>query len=300
MMLIEENIESRLDVYLSSILDESRTRIQDLIKSGNILVNGLKTKGSYKLVKGDELTVNIPELKELDIKPQNIKLDIVYEDKYLLVVNKPAGMIVHPAKGHVDGTLVNALLYNIKDLSGINGTLRPGIVHRLDKDTSGLIIVAKDDKTHQLLTDMFKNKEIEKIYYAIIKMDLKKESGRIETYIGRDKKDRKKMSVNSEGKFAITNFERIDHNAKYSLLKINLETGRTHQIRVHMSHFFAPIIGDSVYGRKDEFNRQMLHAYSLKFRHPITKKDVYITSRLHNDFIESLNKTKLRIDIDGY
>ncbi|WP_314010596.1 RluA family pseudouridine synthase [Pseudostreptobacillus hongkongensis] len=299
-MLIEENIESRLDVYLSSILDESRTRIQDLIKSGNILVNGLKTKGSYKLVKGDELTVNIPELKELDIKPQNIKLDIVYEDKYLLVVNKPAGMIVHPAKGHVDGTLVNALLYNIKDLSGINGTLRPGIVHRLDKDTSGLIIVAKDDKTHQLLTDMFKNKEIEKIYYAIIKMDLKKESGRIETYIGRDKKDRKKMSVNSEGKFAITNFERIDHNAKYSLLKINLETGRTHQIRVHMSHFFAPIIGDSVYGRKDEFNRQMLHAYSLKFRHPITKKDVYITSRLHNDFIESLNKTKLRIDIDGY
>ena len=299
-MLIEENIESRLDVYLSSILDESRTRIQDLIKSGNILVNGLKTKGSYKLVKGDELTVNIPELKELDIKPQNIKLDIVYEDKYLLVVNKPAGMIVHPAKGHVDGTLVNALLYNIKDLSGINGTLRPGIVHRLDKDTSGLIIVAKDDKTHQLLTDMFKNKEIEKIYYAIIKMDLKKESGRIETYIGRDKKDRKKMSVNSEGKFAITNFERIDHNAKYSLLKINLETGRTHQIRVHMSHFFAPIIGDSVYGRKDEFNRQMLHAYSLKFRHPITKEDVYITSRLHNDFIESLNKTKLRIDIDGY
>ena len=209
-------------------------------------------------------------------------------------------MIVHPAKGHVDGTLVNALLYNIKDLSGINGTLRPGIVHRLDKDTSGLIIVAKDDKTHQLLTDMFKNKEIEKIYYAIIKMDLKKESGRIETYIGRDKKDRKKMSVNSEGKFAITNFERIDHNAKYSLLKINLETGRTHQIRVHMSHFFAPIIGDSVYGRKDEFNRQMLHAYSLKFRHPITKKDMYITSRLHNDFIESLNKTKLRIDIDGY
>ena len=299
-MLIEENIESRLDVYLSSILDESRTRIQDLIKSGNILVNGLKTKGSYKLVKWDELTVNIPELKELDIKPQNIKLDIVYEDKYLLVVNKPAGMIVHPAKGHVDGTLVNALLYNIKDLSGINGTLRPGIVHRLDKDTSGLIIVAKDDKTHQLLTDMFKNKEIEKIYYAIIKMDLKKESGRIETYIGRDKKDRKKMSVNSEGKFAITNFERIDHNAKYSLLKINLETGRTHQIRVHMSHFFAPIIGDSVYGRKDEFNRQMLHAYSLKFRHPITKKDMYITSRLHNDFIESLNKTKLRIDIDGY
>lgn len=299
-MLIEENIESRLDVYLSSILDESRTRIQDLIKSGNILVNGLKTKGSYKLVKGDELTVNIPELKELDIKPQNIKLDIVYEDKYLLVVNKPAGMIVHPAKGHVDGTLVNALLYNIKDLSGINGTLRPGIVHRLDKDTSGLIIVAKDDKTHQLLTDMFKNKEIEKIYYAIIKMDLKKESGRIETYIGRDKKDRKKMSVNSEGKFAITNFKRIDHNAKYSLLKINLETGRTHQIRVHMSHFFAPIIGDSVYGRKDEFNRQMLHAYSLKFKHPITKEDVYITSRLHNDFIESLNKTKLRIDIDGY
>ena len=299
-MLIEENIESRLDVYLSSILDESRTRIQDLIKSGNILVNGLKTKGSYKLVKWDELTVNIPELKELDIKPQNIKLDIVYEDKYLLVVNKPAGMIVHPAKGHVDGTLVNALLYNIKDLSGINGTLRPGIVHRLDKDTSGLIIVAKDDKTHQLLTDMFKNKEIEKIYYAIIKMDLKKESGIIETYIGRDKKDRKKMSVNSEGKFAITNFERIDHNAKYSLLKINLETGRTHQIRVHMSHFFAPIIGDSVYGRKDEFNRQMLHAYSLKFRHPITKKDMYITSRLHNDFIESLNKTKLRIDIDGY
>ena len=184
-MLIEENINKRIDAYLSEILGESRTKIQDLIKSENIKVNGLKTKPSYKLEKGDEVYIDIPDAKQVDIIAQDIEIDIVHEDKYLLIVNKKAGMVVHPSKGHEQNTLVNALLYKVRDLSGINGEIRPGIVHRLDKDTSGLIIIAKDDKTHNLLTDMFKNKEIKKIYYAIVKGSMNKKSGTLISNIGR-------------------------------------------------------------------------------------------------------------------
>lgn len=296
-MYISENTNKRIDIYLSEKLNESRSRIQELLKNGNILVNSKIVKSSYKLVVGDEVDINIPELIEVDIKPQDIKIDIVYEDENLLVINKYAGMVVHPSKSHDENTLVNALLYSIKDLSGINGKLRPGIVHRLDKNTSGLIIVAKDDKTHNKLTEMFKNKEIKKIYYAILKGKVKREKGRIETYISRDIKDRKKMSVSKVGKIAITNFELVDSNDKYSLVKLDLETGRTHQIRVHMAHFFYPILGDEVYGRKDEYDRQMLHAYSLEFIHPIKKEKIFLTSNLHSDFKKALENTKLRIDI---
>ena len=296
-MLIEENVNKRIDAYLSEILKQSRTKIQELIKSENIKVNGVKTKASYKLEKGDEVYINIPEAKQVDIIAQDIDIDIVYEDKYLLIVNKKAGMVVHPSKGHEQNTLVNALLYKVGDLSGINGEIRPGIVHRLDKDTSGLIIIAKDDKTHNLLTEMFKNKEIKKIYYAIVKGSMNKQSGTLISNIGRDEKDRKKMSVKKDGgKEAITNFDIVDKNEKYSLVRLNLKTGRTHQIRVHLSHFFFPIIGDSVYGRKDEFPRQMLHAYELSFIHPITKKSVNVIGEFHNDFNDALNKTKLRFE----
>ena len=297
MMLIEENVNKRIDAQLSEILKESRTKIQELIKSENIKVNSMKTKASYKLEKGDEVYINIPDAKQVDIIAQDIDIEIVYEDKYLLIVNKKAGMVVHPSKGHEQNTLVNALLYKVGDLSGINGEIRPGIVHRLDKDTSGLIIIAKDDKTHNLLTEMFKNKEIKKIYYAIVKGSMNKQSGTLISNIGRDEKDRKKMSVKKDGgKEAITNYDVIDKNEKYSLVRLNLKTGRTHQIRVHLSHFFFPIIGDSVYGRKDEFSRQMLHAYELSFIHPITKKSINVIGNFHKDFNDALNKTKLRFE----
>ena len=296
-MLIEENINKRIDAYLSEILKESRTKIQELIKSENIKVNSMKTKASYKLEKGDEVYINIPDAKQVDIIAQDIDIEIVYEDKYLLIVNKKAGMVVHPSKGHEQNTLVNALLYKVGDLTGRNGEIRPGIVHRLDKDTSGLIIIAKDDKTHNLLTEMFKNKEIKKIYYAIVKGSMNKQSGTLISNIGRDEKDRKKMSVKKTGgKEAITNFDIVDKNEKYSLVRLNLKTGRTHQIRVHLSHFFFPIIGDSVYGRKDEFPRQMLHAYELSFIHPITKKSINVIGEFHKDFNDALNKTKLRFE----
>ncbi|WP_420822759.1 RluA family pseudouridine synthase [Streptobacillus felis] len=298
MMLIEvkeDNLE-RIDVYLSRILDETRSRIQELIKSENILVNDKKTKASYKVSAGDNILVEIPEVKEVDIKAQNIDIDIVYEDEYLAIINKYAGMVVHPSKGHEENTLVNAIMFKIKDLSGINGDLRPGIVHRLDKNTSGLIIIAKDDKTHNRLTEMFKNKEIKKIYYAIVKGNIKKKSGRIETMIGRNPNDRKKMAVVESGKLAITNYEVVDSNEKYSLVKVNLETGRTHQIRVHLSHFFFPILGDDVYGRKDEYERQMLHAYSLEFIHPITNKEIKVLGQIHKDFINALNRCGLEFE----
>ncbi|CAM3099176.1 RluA family pseudouridine synthase [Streptobacillus felis] len=291
----EDNLE-RIDVYLSRILDETRSRIQELIKSENILVNDKKTKASYKVSAGDNILVEIPEVKEVDIKAQNIDIDIVYEDEYLAIINKYAGMVVHPSKGHEENTLVNAIMFKIKDLSGINGDLRPGIVHRLDKNTSGLIIIAKDDKTHNRLTEMFKNKEIKKIYYAIVKGNIKKKSGRIETMIGRNPNDRKKMAVVESGKLAITNYEVVDSNEKYSLVKVNLETGRTHQIRVHLSHFFFPILGDDVYGRKDEYERQMLHAYSLEFIHPITNKEIKVIGQIHKDFINALNRCGLEFE----
>ncbi len=295
-MLVEDSLNERIDIYLSKRIDETRTRIQELIKSCNILVNGKKTKASYKVNFGDDIFIDIPNLKEVDIIPQDIDIDIVYEDKYLAIINKYAGMVVHPSKGHEENTLVNAIMYKIKDLSGINGDLRPGIVHRLDKNTSGLIIIAKDDKTHFKLSEMFKNKEIKKIYYAIVKGKVNKKSGKLETMIGRNPNDRKKMAVLGTGKLAITNFEVIDSNENFSLFRINLETGRTHQIRVHLSHFFFPILGDDVYGRKDEYDRQMLHAYKLEFTHPITSEKIEVIGNFHSDFLKALENTKLKLE----
>ncbi|MEN9439324.1 MAG: RluA family pseudouridine synthase [Leptotrichiaceae bacterium] len=294
----EEDKGTRLDQYLVKQLDLTRTRVQNLIKENNIKVNNEKTKVAYKIEPNDSVRVYIPEVVEKDIEAEDIKLDIVYQDGDIAIINKYSGMVVHPAHGHYSGTLVNAILFQIKDLSGINGEMRPGIVHRLDKDTSGLIIVAKNDKAHTKLTEMFKNKEIKKTYLAIVKGKVSKETGRIETNIGRDEKDRKKMSVSRDekkGKLAITTYKVIDSNERYSLLDVNIETGRTHQIRVHMKHIGYPILGDIVYGRPDnKIMRQMLHAYKLEFKHPITSEEMVLEAQLPKDFVEALGYAQLQ------
>ena len=295
----DEETGERIDSFLSGKTEFTRTRIQQLIKDKNITVNGEATKSSYKIEENDEIAIEVPEAETTEIKPENIKIDIVYEDSDIAVINKQAGLVVHPAHGHYSGTLVNAILYHIKDLSGINGEIRPGIVHRLDKDTSGLIVIAKNDKVHTALTEMFQEKKIRKTYLAILKGKLNKSEGKIVTQIGRDKNDRKKMTVIDDitkGKNAITNYKVVSQNNLFTLVKVNIETGRTHQIRVHMRHLGYPILGDSVYGRKDNEKRQMLHAYKLEFLHPVTGHQMEFTGEIPEDFQKALKKSDLKID----
>ena len=295
----DEETGERIDSFLSGKTEFTRTRIQQLIKDRNITVNGKPTKSSYKIEENDEIIIEVPEVETTEIKPENIKIDIVYEDSDIAVINKQAGLVVHPAHGHYSGTLVNAILYHIKDLSGINGEIRPGIVHRLDKDTSGLIVIAKNDKVHTALTEMFQEKKIRKTYLAILKGKLNKSEGKIVTQIGRDKNDRKKMTViddATKGKNAITNYRVISQNNLFTLVKVNIETGRTHQIRVHMRHLGYPILGDSVYGRKDNEKRQMLHAYKLEFIHPVTGRQMEFIGEIPEDFQKALKKSDLKID----
>jgi 23S rRNA pseudouridine1911/1915/1917 synthase len=285
----------RLDSYIAEKTELTRTRIQMLIKEENISVNNKKSKSSYKVEKNDLIEIIIPDEKEIDLIPENIDISILYEDSDLAVIDKKAGIVVHPSHGHESGTLVNAVMYHIKDLSGINGEIRPGIVHRLDKDTSGLLIIAKNDTAHLRLSEMFSNNEIVKTYVAILKGKLNKDRGGIETLIGRDPKDRKKMAVvKTNGKKAVTHFQVLDKNEKFSLVKVNIKTGRTHQIRVHMRYLGYPVLGDKVYGRDNGMaQRQMLHAYKLEFLHPVTQETVKITSELPGDFKEALLKTGL-------
>ena len=295
----DEETGERIDSFLSGKTEFTRTRIQQLIKDKNITVNGKVTKSSYKIEENDEIVIEVPEAETTEIKPENIKIDIVYEDSDIAVINKQAGLVVHPAHGHYSGTLVNAILYHIKDLSGINGEIRPGIVHRLDKDTSGLIVIAKNDKVHTALTEMFQEKKIKKTYLAILKGKLNKTEGKVVTQIGRDKNDRKKMTVIDDitkGKNAITNYKVVSQNNLFTLVKVNIETGRTHQIRVHMRHLGYPILGDSVYGRKDNEKRQMLHAYKLEFLHPVTGHQMEFTGEIPEDFQKALKKSDLKID----
>ena len=295
----DEETGERIDSFLSGKTEFTRTRIQQLIKDKNITVNGKATKSSYKIEENDEIAIEVPEAETTEIKPENIKIDIVYEDSDIAVINKQAGLVVHPAHGHYSGTLVNAILYHIKDLSGINGEIRPGIVHRLDKDTSGLIVIAKNDKVHTALTEMFQEKKIRKTYLAILKGKLNKTEGKVVTQIGRDKNDRKKMTVIDDitkGKNAITNYKVVSQNNLFTLVKVNIETGRTHQIRVHMRHLGYPILGDSVYGRKDNEKRQMLHAYKLEFLHPVTGHQMEFTGEIPEDFQKALKKSDLKID----
>ena len=292
----EQNIGKRIDSYISKLnQDLSRSTVQRLIEQNQIKVNGKSIKESYKVKLNDEIQINIPEAKKVDIVAQNIPLEILYEDDDIIVVNKPKGMVVHPANGNLEGTLVNAIMAICKDsLSGIGGEIRPGIVHRLDKNTSGCIIVAKNDKAHINLSNQLKNHEIKKTYIALIRGIIKENEATINMPIARDKIDRKKMAIDKAGKTAITHFKVLDRfENKYTLLEINIETGRTHQIRVHLSHIGYPIIGDDVYSNgKNKWNivGQCLHAKSLDFVHPTTNKKLHIEAKLPRYFKEILNE----------
>lgn len=284
----------RLDSYIASKYDISRTMVQKLIEEGNVLVNEKEKKISYKVQIGDNIKINIPKPQETNIKPENIPIEIVYEDNDIIVVNKPKGMVVHPANGNPDGTLVNAIMAICKgSLSGIGGEIRPGIVHRLDKDTSGLLIIAKNDRAHINMSNQIKNREVKKIYIALVRGNVNEEEATINMPIGRSTKDRKKMAVRKDGKEAITHFKVLKRYSKYTLLEVKIDTGRTHQIRVHMSQIGHPVIGDMVYSNgKNEFGvvGQMLHAKSLDFKHPITGKDIHLDAELPQYFKDVLYK----------
>ena len=288
----EENV--RLDAYVAKKCNISRAMVQKLIQEGNILVNEVAKKDSYKVQLGDEIEVNIPEAKEIGLKPENIELEIVYEDNDIIVVNKPKGLVVHPANGNPDGTLVNAIMAICKDsLSGIGGEIRPGIVHRLDKDTSGLIIVAKNDQAHINMSKEIKDRQVKKIYIALVRGRVAENEATINMPIGRSTKDRKKMAVRKDGKEAITHFKVIKRYHNYTLLEVKIDTGRTHQIRVHMAEIGHPVVGDMVYSSgKNEFGveGQMLHAKSLEFKHPITGKQMRLEAELPQYFKDVLYK----------
>lgn len=295
--LVADIENMRLDMYIAQKNDKlSRSMIQKLIEDGEILVNGQTKKISYKVHNGDEIEINIPEPKETNIKPQNIPVEVIYEDSDIIVVNKPKGMVVHPANGNPDGTLVNAILALCKDnLSGIGGEIRPGIVHRLDKDTSGLLIIAKNDLAHKNISEQIKNRQVKKIYIALVKGNVAEDEATIDMPIGRSTKDRKKMAVRKDGKTAITHFKVLKRYNKYTLLEIKIDTGRTHQIRVHMAEIGHPVVGDMVYSSgKNEFGieGQMLHAKSLDFKHPVTGKEMHLEADLPQYFVDVLNKLK--------
>ena len=258
------------------------------------MVNGKKEKASYKVQNGDKIEIEEEPAKEIELKAQDIPVEILYEDDDIIVVNKPKGMVVHPANGNPDGTLVNAIMSICKDsLSGIGGEIRPGIVHRLDKNTSGAIIIAKNDKAHINLSEQLKNHEIKKTYIALVRGVVKENNATINMPIGRSKKDRKKMDVDKNGKEAITHFKVLKRYKDCTLLEINIETGRTHQIRVHLSHIGYPIIGDEVYSNgKNKWNieGQCLHAKSLDFKHPITGKEMHIEAELPEYFQKILEE----------
>ena len=289
----EEN--NRIDLYLSKKKEEiSRVAIQRLISEEKILVNGKKTKSSYKVQENDKITLEEEEPKEISLKAQDIPLEVIYEDNDIIVVNKPKGIVVHPANGNPDGTLVNAVMAICKDsLSGIGGEIRPGIVHRLDKDTSGIIIVAKNDKAHINLSEQIKNHEVQKTYIALVRGIVKENNATINMPIGRSTKDRKKMAVTKNGKEAITHFKVLERYNNYTLLEVKIETGRTHQIRVHLSHIGYPIVGDTTYSNgKNEWGiqGQCLHAKSLKFKHPITREEMFLEAEIPEYFQELLRK----------
>ena len=278
----------RLDAFVAENTEFSRTNAQRLIKENKIKINGNSAKESYKVKIGDLVEIEDEEPKEIELKAQDIPIDILYEDNDIIVVNKPKGMVVHPANGNPDGTLVNAVMAKCKDsLSGIGGEIRPGIVHRLDKDTSGAIIVAKNDKAHINLSEQIKNHEVEKTYIALVKGIVSENEATINMPISRSTKDRKKMAVNKDGKNAITHFKVLERFDKYTLLEVKIETGRTHQIRVHLSYIGYPIVGDEVYSNgKNEWGikGQCLHAKSLKFKHPITGKEMFIEAPMPEYF----------------
>jgi len=289
----EKDINKRLDVYLSEKIENlTRSRIQNLIDENNVFINDNFEKNSYKVKLNDKVFIKIPEMKEMSAEPQNIELNIVYEDEDLIIVNKPQGMVTHPAEGTKDGTLVNAILYHCKDLSGIGGVLRPGIVHRLDKDTSGLLMIAKNDHTHQELSKQIQSKEAKRFYKAIAIGNFKEDIGIIDKPIGRNSKDRKKMAIAKDGREAITHWNVLERFGNYTFVELELKTGRTHQIRVHLSSIAHGIIGDKEYGPNIKFpvnlKGQLLHAYKLILRHPRSNDLLELIAPEPDYFIKAL------------
>ena len=289
----------RLDRWLAGQAGApSRSALQGLMEAGCVRRHGATANKKDKLAAGDRITLTLPDPQPIEAQPQDIPLDIVYEDDHLLVVNKPKGMVVHPAPGNPDGTLVNALLYHCRgQLSGVGGAIRPGIVHRIDKDTSGLLVVAKDDLTHQGLSEQMAVHAIHRVYHAVVYGNIRQDAGTIEAPIGRDPRDRKRMAVTpGQGKRACTHWQVLERFGRFTLLACRLETGRTHQIRVHMAHIGHPLAGDPVYGPRSvirELQGQCLHAKELGFRHPVTGQEMRFDSPLpayFTTFLERLRK----------
>ncbi|EGJ26946.1 RluA family pseudouridine synthase [Streptococcus porcinus] len=290
MKVIIKETGLRLDKALANVTDLSRSQANEQIKKGLVLVNGQVVKAKYSVKSGDEITYQLPEEEILDYKAENLPIDIIYEDSDLAIVNKAQGMVVHPSAGHSSGTLVNALMYHIKDLSSINGVVRPGIVHRIDKDTSGLLMVAKNDKAHQVLAEELKAKKSLRKYLAIVHGNLPNDRGMIEAPIGRSEKDRKKQSVTVKGKDAVTRFTVLERFGDYTLLELSLETGRTHQIRVHMAYIGHPVAGDPLYGPRKTLKGagQFLHAQTLGLTHPTSGELMTFTAEPPAIFLKTL------------
>ena len=289
-IVVNDEVNLRIDKYLASITDYSRELISKMLNDGYILVNDNSVKGSYKVNVGDIITIKEGYVKEMNVKPQKMSLEIVYEDDYLMVINKPSGLVVHPGNGNYDNTLVNGLMYYTNNLSDIGEDFRPGIVHRLDKDTSGLMLVAKDNKTHELLADDFKNKRIHREYVALLDGVLPENSAIIDAPLARSSENYQKMTVKAGGKRAITHLEVLKKYKEYTLVRLVLETGRTHQIRVHMAYIGYPVHNDPVYNKRksDEFG-QFLHSEYLKFIHPISKKELEFRANLPEEFQKFLD-----------
>ncbi len=286
-----KDVDTRIDTFLSRVTEYSRNNIQELIKQEKVFCNDQLVKPNYRIKEDDIITFEEFEVTVIDVLPENIDIDIVYEDEYLLVVNKPVGMVVHPAVGNINGTLVNALLYHIKDLQAINGTIRPGIVHRIDKDTSGLLVVAKNNKVLTHLSDQIRNKDAKREYVALVEGVISHNKGRVNAPIGRHKTSRQNMAVVEGGKESVTNFVVLQRFEEHTLVRCMLETGRTHQIRVHFKFINHPLVGDPKYGRRktDTTYGQYLHAKTLGFVHPVTNEYLEFESELPQYF---LDKTK--------
>ena len=284
----------RLDKAVADLTELSRGLANEQIKNGQILVNGEAKKAKYAVKEGDVISYEVPEPEVVEYVAEDLPLEIVYQDEDVAVVNKPQGMVVHPSAGHTSGTLVNALMYHIKDLSGINGVLRPGIVHRIDKDTSGLLMIAKNDQAHLSLADELKNKKSLRKYWAIVHGNLPNDRGVIEAPIGRSEKDRKKQAVTAKGKPALTRFQVLERFGDYTLVELQLETGRTHQIRGHMAYIGHPVAGDEVYGPRKTLkgHGQFLHARTLGFTHPRTGEVLEFTAEAPAIFLETLEKLR--------
>lgn len=287
----------RLDKYLASVTNFSRSRIQNAVAAGEIKVNGASVKPGDRLKAGDVVTIAIPPPRKSEVKPENIPLCIVYQDEWMAVINKPQGMVVHPAPGHADGTLVSALLWHIGDLSGVGGELRPGIVHRLDKDTSGLIVIAKNDEAHAALAAQMADKSARRIYLAIVHGGFKEDALTIDKSIGRSRSDRKKMAVDRGGRHAVTHIRVLERFGEFTYVEASLETGRTHQIRVHLSSIGHPVAGDTVYGPKTprlHDKGQLLHAGTLILHHPKTGELMTFFAPLPDYFEKVLMKLRSR------